>query len=230
VYTGSGRLQGRWEVVLPGDNLPTDDDLVSEAALPAERRPTQRRYSEVGRFNVFLDPIGRATLPAPDVLRLPTTAEGAYYLLLRIEASDDREASSDLAAVGAGPGLVRGGGVAGFPIPPLRYVVGAGSTRAAGTPVPMEAVAPLDGTELDRTTPIDLRWQPTAGASFVRLELTRGGQIVHRALLPPDASSYRVPPFVAERAGAGTLEWRVIAVLSSGHDGQRSSWRRLTIR
>jgi hypothetical protein len=230
VYTGSGRLQGRWEVVLPGENLPSDEDLLTEATLPAERRPTQRRYSEVGRFSVFLDPIGRAKVPPPDTSRLPTMAEGAYYVLLRIEATDDREASSDLAAVGAGVGLVRAGGVAGFPIPPLRYVVGSGSARAAGAAVSIEAISPAEGFEVDSTTPIDLRWKAAAGAAYVRFELRRDLAVVHRALLTAEATSYRLPPFVVERAGQGALEWRVVTVFDSGTDGPRSSWRRVVVR
>ena len=36
-YNGTGRLKGRWEVVLPGDELPEAVDLLSEASLPAEQ-------------------------------------------------------------------------------------------------------------------------------------------------------------------------------------------------
>lgn len=55
-YTGSGRLTGRWEVVLPGDELPTPQDLLTEASLPIELRGQQKRYAQLGRFNVFLPP------------------------------------------------------------------------------------------------------------------------------------------------------------------------------
>ncbi|HEX8096612.1 MAG TPA: hypothetical protein VF507_01195 [Pyrinomonadaceae bacterium] len=47
-----------------------------------------------------------------------------YPVLLRVEASDEREADTSLAAVGAGPGVVHRGAVAGFPMPTLRYYVG----------------------------------------------------------------------------------------------------------
>ena len=30
-YTGTGRLIGRWEIVLPGEELPTPEDLLTEA-------------------------------------------------------------------------------------------------------------------------------------------------------------------------------------------------------
>ena len=45
-YTGTGRLKGRWELVRPGDELPSDRDLLTEAALPIEERGLQRRYTE----------------------------------------------------------------------------------------------------------------------------------------------------------------------------------------
>ena len=35
-YNGTGRLVGRWEVVLPGEDPPTSDDLLTEATLPVE--------------------------------------------------------------------------------------------------------------------------------------------------------------------------------------------------
>ena len=97
-YNGTGRLRGRWEVVLPGDERPTSDDLLTEATLPPEARGTQRHYTELQRFNVFLPPTGRVTLSGPDVTRIPTTIEGTYLILLRIEATDDKESDSDRSA------------------------------------------------------------------------------------------------------------------------------------
>src|SRR6185295_10768307 len=46
-YTGTGRLKGRWELVRPGDELPSDRDLLTEATLPIEERGLQRRYTEL---------------------------------------------------------------------------------------------------------------------------------------------------------------------------------------
>ncbi|HEY7544533.1 MAG TPA: hypothetical protein VID27_06610, partial [Blastocatellia bacterium] len=57
-YTGTGRLKGRWELVRPGDELPTEFDLLSEAALPASERARQKRYTQLSRFNIFLPPTG----------------------------------------------------------------------------------------------------------------------------------------------------------------------------
>ena len=117
VYTGSGRLQGRWEVVLPGQELPTAQDLLTEATLSPDQRGTQHRFAEIDRFNVFLDPTGRYTLPGPDPAKLPTGVGGQYLVLFRVEASDDKEADTDLAALGVGSGVVHAGGSPVFRCP-----------------------------------------------------------------------------------------------------------------
>lgn len=93
-YNGTGTLRGRWEVVLPGEEVPSDFDLLPEAALPIDRRGTQKLYTEISRFDVFLPPSGRFLLPAPN--RIPTHIEGQYYLLLRLETSFDRETENEL--------------------------------------------------------------------------------------------------------------------------------------
>src|SRR5687767_11190880 len=87
MYNGTGRLKGRWEIVHPGEDPPAERDLLTEATLPAEERGTQRRYTELGRFNVFLPPTGEYVLPGPEVSNIPTSTEGMYLILLRIEAS-----------------------------------------------------------------------------------------------------------------------------------------------
>src|SRR5262245_40276675 len=61
-YNGTGRLRGRWEVVLPGEQPPEDFDLLTEASLPIEQRGRQRRYTQISRFNLFLPPTGKYTL------------------------------------------------------------------------------------------------------------------------------------------------------------------------
>lgn len=42
-YNGTGRLRGRWEIVVPGDVPPVARDLLTEGTLPPEERPLQRR-------------------------------------------------------------------------------------------------------------------------------------------------------------------------------------------
>src|SRR5262245_12063635 len=181
-YNGTGRLVGRWELVHPGDEPPSGDDLLTEASLPVEQRGLQRRYASLRRFNVFLPPTGRFTLPGPDVSRLSTSADGNYLILLRVEASDDKEADSNLASAGAGVGVVHSGAVAGVPLPALRYVVG-GASSGVVTDGPVELVNPDDGAALSTATPLEFRWRDQRGASLYRLEVrTARGEEVLNAL------------------------------------------------
>jgi hypothetical protein len=232
-YTGTGRLTGRWEVVLPGQDPPTSDDLLTEATLPAERRGTQRRYAEVDRFNVFLPPLGRYTLAGPDPSRLPSGASGIHLILLRIEASDDKEADSNLAAVGAGPGIVHAGGVAGFPMPVLRYVVGAGGSElspVASSGLEPVLSSPADGDAAPRDRPIELRWSVTPAANYCRVEIEAGGERIHAAFVSSGTTVYIVPPFVREKAAARELRWRVAVLDATGRTIKASEWRRLEVR
>lgn len=227
-YTGTGRLRGRWEVVLPGEELPTSIDLLTEATLPPEERGTQRRYTELERFNVFLPPRGRVILPGPDPRRVPTSAVGAYLVLLRVEVSDDKEGDSDLGAVGAGTGILHSGAVAGFPLPPLRYVVGAAgedvtlrqSGRALQLLLPREAaVVPVDSALI-------VSWLPEAQAGFYRVEFESDeGTPLFSAIVQAGAGAYRPPPFVLQRVDGKPFRWRVLALDVTGREMRRSAWR-----
>ncbi len=115
-YNGSGRLKGRWEVVVPGDPLPEERDLLTEGTLPLEERGLQRRYTLIDRFETFLPPTGKVTLQGPSPDKLPRATDDLHLILLRVEATDDKEAGSVF-----GPGQVDSGGVAGFPMPVLRH-------------------------------------------------------------------------------------------------------------
>lgn len=232
-YTGSGRLVGRWEVVLPGEELPTVEDLLTEATLPRERRGTQRRYTQLARFNHFLPPTGRAVIPGPDPARLPSDVDGVYHLLFRVEATPDKEGDSNLAAVGAGSGIVTSGGVAGFPMPVLRYVVGSGDAVPIATALARHAVAlvlPAAGARVGRDSTFTFTWAASVQAALYRLELeSASGRPLHSALVAAPVASYRTPPFVRERLGdATTLRWRVTATDADGREVGRSEWRALS--
>lgn len=226
-YTGTGRLTGRWEVVLPGEDIPTGEDLLTEATLPLEQRGTQRRYTQLERFNLFLPPTGRVTVPGPDPARLPSTVEGMYFVLLRVEASREKEGDSNLGAIGAGSGVVAGGAVAGFPMPVLRYLVGSGQGLVAtGAPagVVRQLTPAADGT-LTEATPT-FSWDPVEQAAEYRLEIeSAGGVGILTALLPNAVAGYRAPPWLRERAPEGRLRWRVVAVDPRGAVIARSGWR-----
>lgn len=230
VYNGTGSLVGRWEVVRPGEDVPTAFDLLTEGALPAELRGTQRRYLELERFNVFLAPTGRVRLEGPDMKRLPTDVPGLYQIVLRIEASDDKEGDSDLAGLGAGIGITHTGAVAGFPMPTLRYVVGeGGQVGLAGTRI-RQLFPTADSIFAGGSAPT-FSWTHTATAFYYRLEVravddeTR----VLDALLSSASVSYRSPPWLTTRADSGAMEWRVVALDASGESVQTTEWRRFAV-
>ncbi|HEX4936296.1 MAG TPA: hypothetical protein VFV33_24110 [Gemmatimonadaceae bacterium] len=233
-YTGTGRLAGRWEVVLPGEELPTDEDLLTEATLPREKRGTQRRYTQLGRFNVFLPPTGRVVLPGPDPSRLPSSVDGVYHVLLRVEATPDKEGDSNLGAVGAGTGIVTSGGVAGFPMPMLRYVVGSGDLAPIANALAREdvaLVAPRAGAVVARDSSVTFAWAAAVSATLYRLELeTSSGGALFTALVASPMASYRTPPFLSPRlAEAGSIRWRVVATNADGREVARSRWGSLRI-
>jgi hypothetical protein len=229
-YTGTGRLIGRWEIVQPGDELPDARDRLTEAALPPGERGMQRRYAPLERFNVFLPPTGKYTLPGPDASRLPTRLEGSYQVLLRIEASDDKEGDSNLASAGAGAGVVHSGAVAGFPMPMLRYVVGTGGSElsAIRSPNAIRLLLPRENVRMDAERAVDFSWTEVTSAVLYELQVeTRDGQSLLSAVLPRGSPRYSAPPWLAERAGGKPLRWRVIALDAGGSAVVRSVWRPL---
>lgn len=220
LYNGSGTLRGRWEVVLPGDPEPGEDDLLTEATLPPERRAAQRRWQVVERFDRLLPPTGEVLLPGPDPARLPTAADGQYKLLLRVEASDDREGRSDI----GGGRQVAAGGVAGFPMPVLRYAVGGGGAGRAVAPMLLAPAAhPAEGA------PLEFAWVDTPGAALLRLEVqpAAGGPEVLSALVQPGVGRYAPPPWVVQARRGQALRWRVVALAADGAELATSDWRAL---
>lgn len=228
-YNGTGRLRGRWEVALPGEELPDEDDLLTEASLPIEQRGLQRRYTQLSRFNLFLPPSGKYTLAGPEVARLPVTIEGPYLILLRIEASDDKEGDSNLGVVGAGPGVVHSGAVAGFPMPVLRYFVGSG-TGAPANAGSLSQTLPAENATLPAGHNVDFTWTALANAALYQLEITdEAGNAILSALLQPPVTSYRAPSWLREKAAGAPLQWRVIALDQSGNKNGETTWRRLRL-
>jgi hypothetical protein len=217
-YTGTGRLRGRWEVVRPGDPYPEPRDLLPEASLPVEERGTQQRYTQLSRFNVFLPPGGRYVLQGPDPARLPREVAGQYLILLRVEASDDRENISDLSAVGAGAGAAQGGAAAGFPLPALRYVVGGGdNTRNASTANSFDLLLPRDGVAIPAGAPIDFAWAPSPQAAFYRLEIEdENGKLILSAVFKSSVGNYRAPSWLKSKLTSENLRWRVVALGRAG--------------
>ncbi len=222
-YNGSGWLEGRWEVVLPGDPPPQTRDLLTEATLPAEERPLQRRYTELSRFNVFLPPTGRFVLPGPEPALLPTQADGLHQVLLRVEASEEREADSNLAAAGAGSGILHSGGVAGFPLPVLRYYVG--SVPAPGVFVPL---LPADNAPLAADQPLDFTWELRDSVVLYRIDFNDSAdQPLFTAVVQQGIGTYRAPSWLRQRVADRKLRWRVVALGPDGEEVASTAWRQV---
>jgi hypothetical protein len=201
-YTGSGRLVGRWELVKPGEALPSERDLLSEAALPVEERGTQRRFSELKRFNVFLLSNGSTTIPGPENWRIENTVNGMYLLLFRLEAAPD--------------GL--NGAVAGFAMPVLRYYVGTGGVaqndqfNAADN-----SLAPADQASFIASESILSTWPQVPQAKYYRLVFENlTDAVVFSAVLTRDSRSYRAPSWLLGQPGNNILHWRVLAFDAGG--------------
>jgi len=228
-YNGSGRLRGRWEVVQPGDDPPTSRDLLTEATLPPEERPLQRRYTLVDRFDLFLPPVGRVVLQGPDPARLPTEIDGLYQILLRVEASADKEGDSNLAAAGAGVGVVHSGAVAGFPLPTLRYFVGSATEAAALASATGELALLVPAPGSQPSGPVTFAWNPVDNVLAYRLEVERQdtGEVVLNAVVQQGIGTYAAPPWLAERAAGAELRWRVVALGPAGEPIEESPWRSL---
>lgn len=212
-YTGTGRLIGRWEIVKPGEEAPTQRDLLPQSSLPAEERGTQHRFTEVRRFNVFLAPGGRTLIPGPEDARIEKTVAGKYLLLLRIEAAQDGLNRSNLQTVNAGQGTVDSGGVAGFAMPVLRYYVGTGGvTQADEFNAVDNQLAPADQTQFTPAQTILFGWPVVAEAKYYRLEIEDlNGAKIFSAILLRDTHTYRAPAGLFADRRNNVLRWRVAA-------------------
>jgi hypothetical protein len=224
-HTGAGRLTGRWEVVRPGDPEPAFEDLLTEATLPIEERILQRRYTLLERFDVSLQPTGSFVLPGPDPKRVTAGADGPYKILLRIEATNEKEADSDTLA-----GTAPGGGVAGFPMPVLQFFVGTPEALAAAQEAAslgkLLTLLPDEGADVAAGSPVQFSWLTIPRAAAYRLELHGAAGTVLNAVLGAGATSYTSPPWLLEAAET-ELQWRVVALDAHARSLARSNWRSL---
>lgn len=217
-YTGSGRLIGRWELVKPGETPPTQRDLLSESTLPVEERGTQRRFSQVKRFNVFLSPVGRTIIPGPENERIEKTVDGMYLLLFRIESVADGLNQSNLGAVNAGHGLVNSGGVAGFSMPVMRYYVGTGGdTQIDEFNSVDHQLAPADLAEFRPSQPIVFSWPSVPHTKYYKLVIeSAAGVEVFSAVILSDTSTYSAPSWLSTQTTGDLLRWQVLAFDAKG--------------
>lgn len=214
-YNGTGRLKGRWELVRPGEEPPEEFDLLTEGTLPLEDRGRQKRYLQIARFNHFLPPGGTFSLPLGVDQALPIEAEGQYLLLLRIEATDDKESDSDLRVIGVGDSIVHSGAVAGFPMPVLKFFVSSkDSPRSWET---TSLLVPAEGSAIDVDQPAAFRWRSHPEASFYRMEVFDEKNVrVLSAIAVPRSTAYLAPSWFRDRFAGKTLTWRVSVLDDAG--------------
>ncbi len=227
-YNGTGRLKGRWEIVQPGEEPPADRDLLTEATLPVEQRAAQKRYTQISRFNHFLPPTGEFKLPLELNGRVPTLAEGQYLLLLRIEAVDDKESSSNLTSVGVGNGVVQAGAVASFPMPVLKFFVVGKDAKTAWEDTAL--LLPQKETPIDLTKPLVFNWNHLENAAAYRLEVldAENNPILSAMLLAP-SKSYQAPSWFWKRFAAKNPSWRVVALDGNGKELSKTKIQRLVM-
>lgn len=228
-YNGTGRLKGRWEIVQPGEELPDEKDLLTEATLPIEQRGTQRRFTQIARFNDFLQPTGKYKLPLKSANRIPTLAAGQYLLLLRIEATDDKESDSDLSILGVGNGIVHSGAVASFPMPILKFFIAGENANDKWSENAL--VLPQKNTAVETNQPLIFTWQELPETTAYRLEiLDENERLLFSSITLSPTNSYRAPSWFWERFGTKNLVWRVFALNEDGKTISQTKLQKLFIR
>jgi len=223
-FTGTGRLKGRWEVVLPGDPEPTPQDLLTEATLPVEQRPLQRRYTLIDRFDRFLPPTGSFYLPGPNPELLPRNSDGPYKILLRIEATADKEGNSNTLN-----GVAVSGGVAGFALPVLRYYVGSQQNRLSAktghASRQITLLTPASQASLRGTDSPVFSWVDIPDALIYELQVqNENRETVLTAYIKPGISRYAAPPWLLEQSGR-SMHWRIRALTYDGAELTATDWR-----
>ncbi|WP_339723829.1 hypothetical protein [uncultured Paraglaciecola sp.] len=222
LFNGTGRLKGRWEIVLPGDLEPNEMDLLPEANLPVEQRGLQKRYTLLQRFDVFLPPTGKMTLKGPDPQLLPNQGIGAYQILLRIEATRDTEGNSD-----TGVGVSISGGVSGFAMPILRYYVATDDdVLQARIHAGLDKSITLFQPVLAPNSQISLRlnWLKYSHAKTYKLEINTQGQQTFSALIDGRDAHYDPPPWISESMMNSPSQWRISAFDEKGNKLALSQW------
>ena len=160
--------------------------------------------------------VGRYTLAGPDPSKLPTAIEGVYALLLRIEATDDKEADSNLA-----PPVPARASCTAAPSPDSRCR--RSGTRWASGSAPgggergtaLSLLAPAASIRVAAERAIDFSWSDVSGAVIYRLDPhVRRTPALSALLQPPLTTS--PPAFLRDKAADGVLRWRVAALDADG--------------
>jgi hypothetical protein len=122
-------------------------------------------------------------------------------------------------------GIVHSGGVAGFPLPVLRYYVGAAPASGG-----FSLLLPADGARLAAGQPIDLSWEQHVSCVLYRVDLAGGaGEVIFTAAVQQGIGTYRAPSWLRERAPGGKLRWRVVALGPDQEELAATPWRDLLL-
>jgi len=156
-YTGTGILEGWWEIRRPGDPPLQDIDLLPEAALPDAERGLRQRFTRIKRFRVRATAAGMVVIAGPRYADLPQNVSGRHEILLRFDATLGRENRARLNIPGERRNLFSGA-VAGFKIRPLEYISPAGLRETALGGRLRGRLMPVSGTDAEDSW--HLVWKP----------------------------------------------------------------------
>lgn len=186
LYRGSGQVEGRWELLRPGEEQP----------------------EIIARFRSFLPPSGKLLLAGPEWSQLPHESSGTYSVLMRVERVTDKSGDADLRQTS---------------VPVLRYWAGNGQLR-------MALIAPEDGGLMDAGAAV-LHFT-TGPVGIYRIEIADPLEhVVLRALVPPGATTYRLPPWIAGKLGGkGAMNWRLSSLKMDGEIEDATPWWFLALR
>ena len=147
--------------------------------------------------------------------RMPTLAEVQYILLLRIEATDDKEADSDLQVLGVGNGIVHSGAVASFSMPILKFFVIGKDVKTNWEENAL--LIPNKDLVVELNQSLVFSRKELEGAVAYLLEiLDEQTNSISSAMLLSPMTNYRVPSWFWTRLAAKNPHWRVVALGESG--------------
>ncbi len=204
-YTGTGFIEGWWEVRQPGDVPLSESDRLPQAALAPDERGLQQRYRRIKRFRAQATTAGWLTIEGPSYRELPHALSGRHELLLRIAAGRGRENRARLEVEGE-PLNLFSGAVAAFRLPSMEYHVPV-RLAAQYTTEKGDYRASLYRSDESGTAQWRLVWRSVADPSLV-VQLKVGG--AKPALAPARDRVLAVPPEIAVLLPAESVQMNLL--------------------